>query len=87
MNPQNQAMEQALAGGGGAPAAPQGGPQTPMPGIPPELVELAYALGLDLNNPEDLAILLQMLGQGGGGPLGPMAGAAPGGASFPPAGY
>lgn len=82
MNPQmqNQAVEGAL---GGAPAPGGGAPAAPMPGMPPELAMLAQALGLDINNPQDLMILLQMLGQGGGGPMGPMAG-APGGGQAPP---
>ena len=85
MNPQmmqNQAVEQAL---GGAQAPPGGGsPQAPMPGFPPELMAVAQALGLDINNPQDLMMLLQMLGQGGGGPMGPMAGAPPAGGGAPP---
>ncbi len=86
MNPQNMAMEQALAGGA-APAGPA--PQAPMPGIPPELAQIAMQLGLDIQKPEDLMILLQMLGAGGGGPMGPMAGSPPagGGPQMPPAGY
>jgi hypothetical protein len=76
-----------------AATAPQGqqGPQAappPGPGIPPELMQLAEALGLDINNPEHLAILMQMIGGGGGGPMGPMAGAPPGeqGPPMPPQG-
>jgi hypothetical protein len=86
-------MGAALQGGqgGAAPPAPAGpapsGPQTPMAGIPPELAAIAFELGLDIRKPEDLAILLQLFGQGGGGPLGPMAGAAPGGGDVPPESY
>ena len=89
----NMALEGALQAGPGGPP-PQGGPagppmggpggmESPMPGMPPELVAMAFELGLDIRNPEHLAILLKILGQGGGGPLGPMAGAGPGGAAGP----
>lgn len=74
MNPQmqNQAMSAAVAPEGAA-------PQAPSPSIPPELIAVAESLGLDITNPEHLMILLQMLGAGGGGPMGPMAGAPPAG--------
>jgi hypothetical protein len=90
VNPQNMAMQAALGGGEGAApgGAPGGGPQTPGPAFPPELAAVAQQLGLDINNPEHLMILMQMLGQGGGGPLGPMAGAGPnGGGQVPPQSY
>jgi hypothetical protein len=81
-NMQARAMDQALADDVGQ-APMQAGPvaaspemaSTPMPGFPPELVQIAFELGLDIRDPQQLMILLQMLGQGGGGPMGPMAGA------------
>lgn len=88
---QNEAMGQALAPQGPGPQGPpMGPPEEPMlaqgvppgpgdmqsmPGFPPELMAIAKALGLDINDPNALAILLQMLGAGGGGQMGPMAGA------------
>jgi hypothetical protein len=87
MNPQNMAMQAALGGEGAAPGG-GGAPQTPSPAFPPELAAIAQQLGLDINNPEHLMILMQMMGQGGGGPLGPMAGAGPsGGGQVPPQSY
>lgn len=81
-NMQARAMDQALADDVGQ-APMQTGPvasspemgSTPMPGFPPELVQIAFELGLDIRDPQQLMILIQMLGQGGGGPMGPMAGA------------
>jgi hypothetical protein len=81
-------MQAALGGPeGGAPAPGGAAPGAPSPGFPPELAAIAQQLGLDINNPEHLMILMQMLGQGGGGPLGPMAGAGPSGGPVPPQGY
>lgn len=72
----NNAMAGALEGGdGGGFAAPVA---AAAPAFPPELVQIAFELGLDIRNPEHLAILFQLLGQGAGGGLGPMAGAVPG---------
>lgn len=71
----NQALGAALEGGGAPSGAPSG---APAPAFPPELVAIAFELGLDIRNPEHLAILFQLLGQGAGGGLGPMAGAVPG---------
>ena len=57
--------------GSGASAGPQ---------IPPELIALAAEMGLDIRDPQQLMILIQMISQGGGGPMGPMAGPGGGGA-------
>jgi hypothetical protein len=75
---QNDAMAGALGQQGPAQAAPAdpGMAAAPPPALPPELVQMAFEMGLDIRKPEDFAIFLQLLGAGGGGPLGPMAGAA-----------
>lgn len=77
---QNMAMAQGLEGGGPSAGGGQGGPG---PVIPPELMALAFEMGLDIRNPEHLMILIKMLGQGGGGPMGPMAPTGPGAGAAP----